>query len=163
MSNSGLLQIRVESELKDRIKAKADSQDRTIQGYVLRLIKADLGELDNLPAVRQEEQLPAKKPREKKTITVCTKESITREQFQEMLDREDLCNGNGDLLQSCFFEMLDWSRSGLKKKADWAATLRNWIRKSKASSKAGPKSFAQIENEYRKQQRQEFLKMTEGL
>jgi hypothetical protein len=84
------------------------------------------------------------------------KDSITKEQYQAILIDPTLCDNDRPYLYECAREMEDWSKAGLKKKIDWAAALRNWVRGNRrkgngpnAHSKAasGSKTFKQLDEE----------------
>jgi hypothetical protein len=88
--------------------------------------------------------------------------SITHEAYKQIL--QTLCNGDSKLLNQAVAEMADWSASGRKRKHDWAATLRNWIRRTRVPSRA-PKTFRQIEideDQAQNQRMQEWVSAEEN-
>jgi hypothetical protein len=87
------------------------------------------------------------------------KTSITKEQYQVILNDPRLANGDREFLLSCVNEMADWSASNGSKKLDWPATLRNWVRravKDKQKFEKRPKTFAEIEEERQKEIREKL-------
>ncbi len=60
--------------------------------------------------------------------------SIAPEIYKEILNDPSLAAGNRDYLLECCKTMQDWSISKKERRNDWAATLRNWIRKDKKSN-----------------------------
>lgn len=103
-------------------------------------------------------------PLSKKTI-FNKSTSINKETYFSILADPDLAANDKNFLKTCACEMEDWSNSKGEKRIDWAAALRNWIRKNRRSghlptgtkNHKQPKTFARIEQEEREQVRREFL------
>lgn len=107
----------------------------------------------------------------KPKTTICNpRESITSEQYQKILEDPTLANNDLDYLREQVRAMADWSKASLKKKADWSATLRNWIRKSRQNGilpngieqKSKTKTFRELEDDWDKKQTEEFLRRTQN-
>lgn len=75
------------------------------------------------------------------------RESITVQQYQQMLLEPSLANGDKEWLKECILEMRDWSHSNQKKKVDWAAALRNWIRRAKRERRPAKRPITFVESE----------------
>lgn len=113
------------------------------------------------PPIEQKPDLGLVPAKEKTRVTSFKKqESITKEQYLGILNNPSLADGDREFLKWCVEEMADWAASNGKKKADWAATLRNWVRrnlKEKQKFEKRPKTFQEIEDENYKKAEQDFL------
>lgn len=101
------------------------------------------------------------KPKSKTTI--CDKNSVPIEKLNEILNDPDYGNRNKELVRDCFLDMIDWSQSNSKRKADWTAALRGWIRRERKKGSTGgarntPKTFTQLEQEHFDKQLADFMK-----
>lgn len=67
--------------------------------------------------------------RGKKKLIPYSKGAISKDDRWNILLRPDLGNGDKDYVLECEEEMADWALSNAKRKQDWPATLRNWIRR----------------------------------
>lgn len=95
-----------------------------------------------------------------KVTAFSKKESITREQYQAILTSPSLADNDREFLKWCVEEMADWAASNGKRKADWAATLRNWVRrnlKEKQKFEKRPKTFTEIEDENYEEASKRFI------
>lgn len=116
----------------------------------------------SLPTTNQK-QLPAKTSKPK--TSVCSKASIERETLEKIIQHPNYGNGDAAFVGLCFQQMLDWSRAGAKRKADWAATLRNWILSERkrgfhphsGNQKPRAKTFEELEEERMKEASRKFL------
>lgn len=109
--------------------------------------------------------LPAKQSPKTKT-SVCTKTSIEPETLKKIIAHPNYGNGDHAFVGLCFQQMMDWSRAGSKRKADWAATLRNWILSERkrgfhphsGNQKHKQKTFEQLEEDRMRQESDKFLR-----
>ena len=108
--------------------------------------------------------------RKPKTTLFNKHESISKDQYRAILADYSLAAGDRDFLLSCVDKMADWSASGGKRKTDWAATLRNWVRTTREAGLMlpngikktnQPKSFSQIEQEWSDDQTRQFLEQAQ--
>jgi len=108
--------------------------------------------------------------RKPKTTLFNKHESISKDQYRAILADYSLAAGDRDFLISCVDKMADWSASGGKRKTDWAATLRNWVRTTREAGLMlpngikktnQPKSFSQIEQEWSDDQTRQFLEQAQ--
>jgi len=109
------------------------------------------------------------KEESKPKITIFnSKHSIPLEHYLQILADSTLANNDRQYLKEQVRSMADWSASSLKKKANWTATLRNWIRRSRQNNinpigveiKSKIKTFKELETDWDKKQTEEFLRRT---
>lgn len=147
-------------------KSTGEVQEADAQGTVSGRCEDDLT-IKQLNNDNNETILPSAsatgKSKSKKTLFDLNT-SISREQYQEILGRPDLADGDRMYLLSNVESMKDWSHSKGEKRIDWAAVLRNWI---KSERKRGhlpnsqrpnqPKTFKQMDRDDEEQERQRTL------
>lgn len=98
--------------------------------------------------------------------SIFTKESIPQEDLFKILQDPTLANNDRDYLKEQIRTMADWSASGHKRKINWTATLRNWIRRSRqngflpngVAQKSKVKTFTELEHDWAREQREAFLR-----
>lgn len=100
----------------------------------------------------------------KTKTTVCTPHSIDFRTLAEIANNPKYGDGDKAFTLMCFEEMFNWSQSGQKRKADWAATLRNWILRRRREgalphNRKGnhPKTFTELEQDWQKEQFEKFM------
>lgn len=93
----------------------------------------------------------------KPKTTLCTPQSVSPEDLQKLIQNPRYGNGDTAFVLECFESMCDWSQANLKKKADWTAALRNWIKGNKPKQGNQPKTFAQIDRNESQAAINEFL------
>lgn len=81
--------------------------------------------------------------------TFDTQKSITEEQYQSMLDDKELADGDRQWLWRQVKTMEDHFKN--KRRKDWAATLRNWVRKARYQFNDPPNSKAVVSKEQARQ------------
>lgn len=141
------------------------SEDELAENQAIILIDIKLNETklkifgNDSGIIPEVSNLPAQRPKKDPRTTVCTKESIPLEVLQELCQNPRYGDGDKNLVIECFEEMFNWSQSGQKRKADWAATLRNWILKRRRDNKPRQKTFTELEDDWLKKQSRDFLAM----
>jgi hypothetical protein len=111
--------------------------------------------------------LPAKASHKKKTL-FDLKTSISHEQYQELMSRQDMAAGDREYLRDQVESMADWSSGKGERRVDWAACLRNWIKRNRKSGdmpngvikKGGPQTFTEREEDWAKEQARRFMERT---
>lgn len=125
-------------------------------------IKKDL--ITNVIRSKEGENLSTLKTR--KSNTEFNKHtSITREQYLTILAAPPLGDNDKTFVLACLDEMGDWAASKGVKKVDWAATLRNWIRRARKEQQKfekRPKTFTELEADNLERERQIFLDRNRG-
>lgn len=114
--------------------------------------------ITNIDTINKIPTVPKKTLFDKKT-------SITKEQYQDILKDPKLANNDREFLLQAVLEMEDWSQGKGEKRIDWAASLRNWIRKNRknnytpkgVANPKQPKTFRELEDDWQQRQYREFL------